>query len=126
MDHVNIISKEAITAIAPEISEALAILGFLMIAFLLGCLLYETHRNKIVNRKVIVWINAVVLTIIVIGGLIGSIFFRVPTGRYKYKATIDEKNMTVAEYNEFMKAYNHSKCKNGIYYFEDWLEDYRK
>lgn len=122
MDHVNIISKEAITMIAPEISNVIAILGFSMIAFLIGCLLYETHRNKTVNRKVLVWISAVGLTIMVIGGLIGSIFFRVPTGRYRYEATIDEENMTVAEYNEFMKAYSHSKCKNGIYYFEDWID----
>lgn len=122
MEHVNIISKEAITAIAPEISNAIAILGFSMIAFLLGCLLYETHRNKIVNRKVIVWISAVVSTIIVIGGLIGSIFFRVPTGRYKYEATIDKENMTITEYEEFMDAYAHSHHKDGIYYFEDWID----
>lgn len=126
MDHVNIISKEAITAMAPEISNAIAILGFLMFFFLIGCLLYETHSDKIVNRKILILISVVVITIIVLGGLIGSIFFRVPTGRYKYKATIDEEKMTVAEYNEFMKAYDHTQCKKGVYYFEDWPEDYRK
>lgn len=122
MEHVDIISKEAITAIAPEISNAIAILGFLMIFFLIGCLLYETFSQKTFNRKVVLWISVVVLIIIVLGGLIGSIFFRVPTGRYKYEATIDEENMTVAEYNEFMKAYSHSYCKDGIYHFEDWIE----
>ena len=122
MDHVNIISQEAIKAIAPELSNAITVLGFLMIFFLIGCLIYENHSNKKLNLRVIVWISAVVLSIIVVGGLIGSIFFRVPTGRYRYEATIDEENMTVAEYNEFMKAYDHSYCKNGIYHFEDWIE----
>ena len=30
-----------------------------------------------------------------------------------------------AEYNEFMKAYNHSYRKDGIYHFEDWPDDYK-
>lgn len=122
MDHINIISKEAITAIAPEISNVIAILGFSMCFFLICCLGYENVLNKKLNHKIIVWISVVVLSVLVIGGLVGSIFFRVPTGRYKYEATIDEEKMTVAEYNEFMKAYSHSHCKNGIYYFEDWVE----
>ena len=122
MEHINIISKEAITSIAPEIANAIAILGFSMCFFLIGCLLYETFSKKTLNQKVVIWISVIVITIIVIGGLIGSIFFRVPTGRYKYTATIDEEKMTVAEYNEFMKAYNHSCCKKGVYYFEDWIE----
>ena len=122
MDHVNIISQEAITAIAPEISNAIAILGFSMCFFLIGCLVFENMLNKKLNHKIIVWISVVVLSVLVIGVLVGSIFFRVPTGRYKYEATIDKEQMTVAEYEEFMKAYSHSKCKNGIYYFEDWID----
>ena len=122
MDHVNIISKEAITMMAPWASNIIGILGFSMIFFLIGCIIYNNHSSKEPNCKIQIWISVVVLSIIVIGGLIGSIFFRVPTGRYKYEATIDEENMTVAEYNEFMKAYNHSYCKDGIYHFEDWAE----
>lgn len=125
MDHINIISKEAITSTAPEIGNAIAILGFSMIFFLIGCLVYENMLNKKLNHKLVVWISVVVLSIIVVGGLVGSIFFRVPTGRYRYEATIDKEQMTVAEYEEFMNSYNHSYSKNGIYYFEDWPEDYK-
>jgi len=127
MDHVNIISKEAITMMAPWISNVICIFGFSMIIFLIGCLAYSSlsHNKKLSNEKllkVILWTGTVGLCTLLILGLIAGIFFRVPSGRYKYTATIDEENMTVAEYNEFMKAYSHSYCKDGIYYFEDWAE----
>lgn len=124
MDHVNIISQKAITMIAPELSNVLAIFGFLMIVFLVGCYIYSfkllnDRAKQKTLLKVTCWISGVGLTVLLVSGIIGSVFFRVPTGRYRYEATIDKENMTVAEYEEFMKAYNHSLCKNGIYYFED-------
>jgi hypothetical protein len=125
MDHVNIISKEAITMIAPAISEVICIFGFLVLSFLVGCIIANSRMEDDGRKtlfKVVCLVSAICISLILVGGIIGSIFFRVPTGRYKYEATIDEENMTVAEYNEFMKAYNHSHCKNGIYYFEDWIE----
>ena len=58
--------------------------------------------------------------------ILNCIFFQVPTGRYKYEATMDKENMTIAEYEEFMEAYNHIQHKDNIYYFEDWPDDYKK
>lgn len=127
MDHVNIISKEAITMMAPWATNVICVFGFSMVIFLMGCLAYSVFsRNKKLSNekllKVILYTGAIGLCVLLILACIFGPLFRVPTGRYKYEATIDEENMTVAEYNEFMKAYNHSYCKNGIYHFEDWIE----
>ena len=126
MDHVNIISKEAITMTAPWATTIICIFGFSMIIFLIGCLIYShIDTKKISNEKllgIILYTGAVGLCVLLILGCIFGLLFRVPSGRYKYEATIDEENMTVSEYNEFMEAYNHNYCKDGIYYFEDWVE----
>ena len=125
MEHVNIISKEAITEIASEYIGVLAVVAFLFLVFTFSCLIYnsKTHRkndNKII--KLLTWTCGLALPILIIAYMIGSFFFRVPTDRYKYEATIDKENMTITEYEEFMNAYNHSYCINGVYYFEDWYD----
>lgn len=130
MDHVNIISQKAITMMAPWASNIICILGFSMITFLVGCLVYSSfsRKKKLSNEKllkIILYTGTTGLCVLLILACIAGLFFRVPSGRYKYEATIDEENMTVAEYNEFMKAYNHSYCKDGIYHFEDWPDDYK-
>lgn len=123
MDHVNIISKEAITMMAPWITNVIGIIGFSLISFLFGLLIYShCQKKKLSNEsifKIVLFTGSIGLCILFILGLIAGMFFRVPSGRYRYEATIDKENMTVAEYEEFMKAYNHSHSKNGIYYFED-------
>lgn len=130
MDHVSIISKEAITMIAPWATNILGIFGFSMIIFLIGCLVYSFRNNKKLSNeklsKIILYTGSIGLCVLFILGCIFGVLFRVPSGRYRYEATIDEENMTVAEYNEFMKAYNHSHSKDGIYYFEDWPNDYKR
>lgn len=130
MDHVNIISKEVITMMAPWATNIIFIFGFSMVFFLIGCLVYSSiSRNKKLSNekllKIILYTGTIGLCVLLILACIAGLFFRVPSGRYKYEATIDEENMTVAEYNEFMKAYNHSYCKDGIYHFEDWPDDYK-
>lgn len=130
MDHVNIISKEAITMMAPWATNTIGIFGFSMIIFLTGLLIYSFKSHKKLSNekilKVILYTGSVGTCILLILGCTLGLFFIVPSGRYKYEATIDKEQMTVAEYEEFMRAYNHSHCKNGIYYFEDWPEDYKK
>lgn len=130
MDHVNIISQKAITTMTPEICNAIGCIALLVIAFMFGCLIYNSKKVKTKEAekaliKVICFVGGFAIVLILIIGIIGNIFFRVPTGRYKYEATIDEENMTVAEYNEFMKAYNHNYRKDGVYHFEDWPDDYK-
>lgn len=127
MDHVNIISKEAITIIAPWAINIMCIFGFSIVTFLVGCLIYSSfgRKKKLSNEKllkIILYPGITGLCVLFILICIAGLFFRVPSGRYKYEATIDEENMTVAEYNEFRNAYNHSYCKDGIYHFEDWVD----
>lgn len=126
MDHVNIISQESISMMAPWISNVICILGFSMIGFLFGLLIYSHRNNKKISNeqifKIVLYVGSIGLCVLFIFGLIAGIFFRVPSGRYRYEATIDETQMTVAEYNEFMEAYNHTKYEKGIYYFEDKAE----
>jgi len=130
MEHVNIISQKAITMMAPWATNIIGIFGFSMITFLIGCLVYSSFsRNKKLSNekllKIILYTGATGLCVLLILACITGLFFRVPSGRYKYEATIDEENMTVAEYNEFMKAYNHNYRKDGVYHFEDWPDDYK-
>ena len=130
MDHVNIISQKAITTMTPEICNVIGCITLLVISFLIYCAIYNSRKVKTEAEqktliKVICFVGGFGTALVLIIGIIGNIFFRVPTGRYKYEATIDEENMTVAEYNEFMKAYNHNCRKDGIYYFEDWPDDYK-
>lgn len=127
MEHVTIISKEVITKMMPEITNVIGYMALLLILFVFGCAIYDHRKIETVEEektlvKVVLFASGIVITLILVIGIVGNIFFRVPTGRYKYEATIDAENMTVAEYREFMHAYNHTKSKNGVYYFEDWIE----
>lgn len=126
MEHVNIIYKEEIMQTIPVIDHIILILAGLLIIFLLGCLIYilctpdsKWHHIAENIKKLIIRTAESTLILMVIIASVGNIFFRVPSGRYKYEAVIDKENMTVAEYEEFMNTYNHIKTKNGICYFED-------
>ena len=118
MEHINIISKEAITA--PE-SWPVILTGSIVILGLIGTLIY-LFISKNTDRTIILvdTLGGLGVLALIAVGILSSIFFQVPTGRYKYEATIDKENMTVAEYEEFRDAYNHSHHKDGIYYFEDF------
>lgn len=118
MEHVNIISQEAITAVP----SWLAALGAgICIAIVASTFIYMAIIKD--PSRVIRYLShagAFSLVLCVAWCIITSAFFSVPTGRYRYEATIDKENMSITEYEEFMKAYDHSYSKDGIYYFEDW------
>ena len=120
MDHVNIISKEAITATPTW----LAILGASICTAIAATtfIYWVIVKDPDKAAKYLGVVGAIAIVICVAWSCITSVFFKEPTGRYRYEATIDRENITIAEYEEFMKAYNHSHCKDGIYYFEDWID----
>jgi flagellar biosynthesis protein FliP len=120
MDHVNIISKEAIMAVP----DWLAILGVIICTSIILTTFVYWAIVKDVNKvpKYLGIAGTCALIVCVAWAAITTLFFKEPTGRYRYEATIDEESMTVAEYEEFMDAYNHSHHKDGIYYFEDWID----
>ena len=120
MEHVNIISQEAITAVPTW----LAALGAgICIAITASTYIYlAITKDPVRTVRYLGHAGAFSLALCVAWCIITSAFFAVPTGRYRYEATLDKENMSIAEYEEFMKAYNHSYSKDGIYYFEDWPE----
>ena len=123
MDHINIISKEAITT---GVAWPVVLVGSLVVAALIGSLIdLAISKNAERTIKISSTVGMIGIVVLLATQIITSIFFKVPTGRYRYEATIDREQMTVAEYDEFMRAYNHSHCKDGIYYFEDWPDDYK-
>lgn len=116
MEYINIISKEAITM---PIALPVYIVCGLAVAGILGTLFYYIKTNKY-NRAVkgfaIFGGGGMVLMLLTM--LICSIFFRVPTGRYRYGATIDKDKITVAQYEEFIEEYNPT-IKDGVYYWKE-------
>lgn len=112
MDYINIVSKEAIEA-PPDWCFWLAF-GICVIIVCSG--LFWSVKNKFAT-----------ITPVMISGLIGVAteliliiclihFCSVPTGRYKYGATIDKDNISVTDYEEFLETYK-PELKDGIYYW---------
>lgn len=118
MEYINIISKEAITV---PIAWPAYVVGGLAIAGVLGILFYSLRTRK--YDSTVKWLGVfggggMVLMLLTI--LICSIFFRVPTGKYKYEATIDKEKITVSQYEKFIEKYNPTII-DGVYYWEDTL-----
>jgi uncharacterized membrane protein (DUF106 family) len=98
------------------------VVGGLLIAVLISLLIYMTITNN--ADKVIMplcWFGPGGIIALLVTIMITAIFFQVPTGRYKYEATIDKDKITVAEYEQFIEEYNPT-IKDGIYYWEDKAE----
>lgn len=118
MEYINIISKEAITR---ALAWPVVLVGCLAIAAIVIAMIWAiiTKRMDRIETGILfgkiggIGIGALVITMVIC-----SIFFQVPTGRYKYKATIDKDKITVSEYEEFIEEYN-PIITDGIYYWED-------
>ena len=118
MEHINIISKEAITT---GVTWPILLVGSIVIIGLVGALIYlfiSKDADRVIKFTAIFGSLGIIAMLFV--GIITAIFFKVPTGRYKYEATIDKENISIEEYEEFIHSYNHTKYENGVYYFEDF------
>ena len=118
MEYINIISKEAITQ-APD--WPVVLVGCLAIAAMLMALAWAIITKKMDEMETGILfgiIGAIGIGFLFITMVVCAIFFRVPTGRYKYEAAIDKDKITVSEYEEFIEEYNPT-IKDGIYYWED-------
>jgi ABC-type sugar transport system permease subunit len=118
MEYINIISKEAITQ---AFAWPVVLVGCLAIAAMIMALVWaiitkrmdEMETGRLFGVIGVIGIGCLIITI-----LVCAIFFQVPTGRYKYEATIDKDKITVSEYEQFIEEYNPT-IKNGVYYWED-------
>lgn len=119
MEHIHIISKEVITQ---PLQLPLHIIAAITISLLVGALIYlfKNSYKGYVNFKVVEFIaitGIAGITAMLVSMIICSIFFKVPTDRYIYTATVDKENITVAEYEEFIETYK-PNIVDGIYYWE--------
>ena len=116
MEYINIISKEEITT---AFQLPITIVGCLAIAAIFSVLVYLAivqDPNKTIRYLFIV--APIGIGSMLITSIICAIFFQVPTGRYKYEATIDKDKITVAQYERFIEEYNPT-IKDGVYYWEE-------
>ena len=114
MEYINIISKEAVTAVPTWIA---LLGGSVSILLVLSTFIYWAvvkDPNKVVGYLGTVASIAIILSIAWM--CVSCMFFSEPTGQYNYRATIDKDNITVTEYEQFIKEY-HPDIKDDIYYF---------
>ena len=117
MEYINIISKEAIKSI--PLWQGLIIMGICAVGLLVPLIIYWIKvKDPDKVFRFLIWASVSVILFEIIALCVCSAFFRVPTGRYKYEATIDKDKITVSEYEEFIEKYNPT-IKDGIYYWED-------
>jgi hypothetical protein len=116
MEHINIISKEAIMAVPSWMgltASAIAI-GIMSTTFIYWSIVKDV--NKVIKYELI--LGVISLALVFSWSIISSIFFKEPTGRYKYEATIDKDKISVSEYEEFIEEYNPT-IQGEIYYWEE-------
>lgn len=117
MEHISIITKEAITRglmwppLIPGVISVLFTLSVLVVLFVKPKDMYDRCIRLLVHGVV-----CMLLMLVTMG--ICTAFFPEETGRYKYTATLDPE-MTIVEFEEFQNSYNNIRCEDGVWHFED-------
>ena len=113
-EHISIISKEAVTAVPTWIALAG---GSVPILLMLSTFIYwAVVKDSLKVFKYLGIVGSIALILNFAWMCISCIFFSEPTGQYNYQATIDKDNLTVTEYEQFIKEY-HPDIKDDVYYF---------
>lgn len=113
-EYINIISKEAVTTVPIWIA---LLGGSVSILLILSSFVYWAivkDPNKVIKYIGVVGPIAIILAVAWM--CISCMFFSEPTGQYNYKATIDKDNITVTQYEQFIKEY-HPNINDDVYYF---------
>lgn len=114
MGYINIISKEQITTTTPW--QALIVL--MICILMLACSVYGFKRVPLRYFKIYsIFVLIIITSFEIISLVVCDKYFSVPTGKYKYEATINKDKITIQQYEEFIEKYNPT-IKNGIYYWE--------
>lgn len=114
-DRINIITKEAEITASPLPTIIVAcILTICCIALFLYLFI---KNNTDIAIKLLGILAFVGIPLELLSMLVANIFFIVPTGQFKYTATLDENNMTIQEYKAFIEEYNPEIDANGVYHF---------
>lgn len=113
-EYINIISKESVTAVPTWVA---LLGGSVSILLILSTFVYwKIVKDTFKAGKYLAIVGVIAIVIALAWQCISCIFFSEPTGQYRYEATIDKDNITVTEYEEFIKEY-HPDIKDDIYYF---------
>ena len=113
-EYINILSKEAVTAVPTWIA---AVGGIVPILLILSTFIYwAIVKDPFKVAKYLGIVGAIAIIIAIAWMCVSCMFFSEPTGRYNYKATIDKDNITVTEYEQFIKEYN-PDIRDDVYYF---------
>ena len=114
-NHINIITKEAETTVSVLPTIIVAVILSTCCIALIVYLFVKNNTDRVIKLLGILAIVGIPLELLSI--LVANIFFRVPTGQFKYTATLDENNMTIQEYKAFIEEYNPEIDANGVYHF---------
>lgn len=113
-EYINIISKEAVTAVPIWIA---AMGGIVPILLVLSTFVYwAIIKDPFKTAKYLGIVGVIALIIAITWMCVSCMFFSEPTGQYNYRVTIDKDNITVTEYEKFIKEY-HPNIKDDVYYF---------
>jgi uncharacterized membrane protein len=127
MDYINIVSKEEIEVL-PNWAVGVLFTILMLIVLIPTFISWIVVEKKNLDRMNIIWAEIIAGGISIICGIVFCVglqkFFLEPSGRFRYKATVDKDNITVSEYEDFIERYR-PEIKDGIYYFEtdDVLEE---
>ena len=117
MEHITIISQEAITA---GLMWPTLVVGIAGILFALTPILYLIIKPKNVYDRIVYlfYHAAACIVIMMITNAICALYFPVETGRYKYEGTLDP-DMTIVEFEEFQQQYSNVRFEDGVWKWED-------
>ena len=115
MEHVTIISQEAITRGLEWPPAAIACIAILILITCFILALIKTDMNVAVKG---ILITMILIPIMLITALICRAFFPVETGRYKYEGTLDP-DMTIVEFEEFQQQYKDVRFEDSVWKWED-------
>ena len=117
MEHVTIISQEAITRGLWWPPLIPGIIGCLFALSIFVVLAFCPKRAYDMSMKLM--LHAIVcLGLFMIMTGICNFFFPVETGRYKYEGTLDP-DMTIVEFEEFQQQYSNVRFEDDIWKWED-------
>ena len=118
-DFVNVIEQSAITT--PSIWPSIIVVTP-VIAILIGSMVYMiVSKNPKRHEKVTAiagFTGTIGIVLLLVATLISSLFFQMPTERYKYIVEFDG-SATIQECEDFLSEYNIIKYEEGRFYLED-------
>ena len=127
MDYISIVSKEEIKVLPNWFVFTLfGILAAIIIIPTIVAYLICSRKKKPLIKVVYIELitGAIAIALLITSFFLAEPHMLVPSGRFRYEATIDKNIITVSQYEDFIEKYK-PEIRDGIYYFEtdDVLEE---